>query len=243
MLLSLEEIINGALSIIFVSISLLIGLKILLKYFEHRRRELIFAALAVVLLSSIYWDYSFSFILYLTLSIKLPDQAYFAVGIPSLPWALFFWLFTLSELMFKKQQKIVLSLYVMQTIIFEIIFFTLLIIQPSLIGTIVSIVDSEYEWFVLSYIIFLNVILIISAAVFAKNSSEFDEPIVKIKGLLILVGVLFFSIGGFSEIFSSISLVFLIVGRIIIMISGIILYVGITMPKKIIKFLIKSEIQ
>jgi len=243
MVLNPEDMINGLLSLIFVTISLIIGIKILSKYFEYRKRELLFAALSVILLSSIYWDYSFSFILYITLTIRLPDQVYFMVGIPCLPWALFFWLFTLSELMFKKQQKIVLSLFFIQTIIFEIIFFTLLIIQPSLIGRIISIVDSEYELFILSYIIFLNVILILSAIIFAKNSVEFDEKLVKLKGLLILVGVLLFSVGGFLDIFSSISLVFLIVGRLIIMISGIILYIGITTPRRIMKILLKNESQ
>ena len=243
MALSPEEMINGFLSLVFLTTSLIIGLKILSKYFKHKKKELLFAALAVILLSSIYWDYSISFIAFLTLGIRFPDQVYFIIGIPYLPWALFCFIYTLSELMFKKQQKIVLSLFLAQTIIFEVIFFTMLIIQPSLIGRTISIVDSEYEWFILSYIIFLNVILILTAILFAKNSMGFDDPTVKLKGQLILLGVLLFSAGGFLDVFSSVSIAVLIVGRIIITISGVILYIGIASPKRIVNFLLKGKIQ
>jgi hypothetical protein len=58
------EILYGILSVIFVFIAIIIGLRILTKYFELKMKELITVGLALIFLSSAWWGSAFSFLGY-----------------------------------------------------------------------------------------------------------------------------------------------------------------------------------
>jgi len=132
--MELVDVLQGSFSLIFVIISLIIGLTIFFKYFEHKNRLYILVGISWIGISIPWVPDSASFLMNLFVQRFLPKGWYFIIGNVFLPFALLAWLVAYTDMVKRKAQKKVIIITVIYTILFEIVFFSFLLIDIDLIG-------------------------------------------------------------------------------------------------------------
>ncbi|HEY0088036.1 MAG TPA: hypothetical protein VGB37_04290, partial [Candidatus Lokiarchaeia archaeon] len=120
---------------IFVIVSLIIGIKMLLKYIKLQEKALLTAALTWIFLSGVWWGGMLSFILFILFSEPLNQTLYLLFNNVFAPLALMCWIFTLSLLLYKKIRKILLAIFFIICIIYEILIITFIFTVPDIVGT------------------------------------------------------------------------------------------------------------
>jgi hypothetical protein len=151
------------------------------------------------------------------------------------------WLATITKLLNVKTRKLILIIFLLISIIFEITFFTFASIDLTLIGTFVDPFNSMESIFVAIFYVGILIILLVTGFVFSFVSMRSENPIIKLKGKIILMGFILFLIGGLLPYFVS-DITSLILTRIIVLFSSILMYLGFLLPKPILR-LFKIENQ
>lgn len=117
--MELVDVLQGSFSLVFVIISLIIGLTIFSKYFEHKNRLFILVGLSWIGISIPWVPDSTSFLMNLFAQRFLPVGWYFIIGNVFLPIALLTWLIAYTDMIKKKAQKKVVLITVLLSILFE----------------------------------------------------------------------------------------------------------------------------
>lgn len=238
--LDLLEAFQGSFSLIFAIISIFVGLRILFKYFKYKRRELILVGISWIGIASPWIPDSINFIMILGFSSILTEEAYLIIGNVFMPFFIICWLIVITDFLYKVRQKLILILCLIWTVIFEIIFFTLLFIDSTLVGKFLGPFHVEFGDFITFTLLFTIVILLISGLLFARESLKSEDKEIKLKGKFLIVAFLSFTIGAILD--SSISLIpiTVVITRLILISSSIEFYIGFILPKWVKKFLIKG---
>ena len=244
MSLTADHILNGIFSLIFSIISIIIAFKIISKYPKSKNRTVLLVGLVWLGIVSSWYASSSSFLVAFITDgdgyMSAPPY-YFIIGASPLPITAFIWMIAFTDLLYKKKQKIILIIFGITGVLFEIAFFALLFIDYNLVGTVSSPVDAEYEFFVTAYQIFLLVMVLITGLIFARVSLKSDNPEIRVKGKLLIAAFLSFVIGSILEILSGISIVILIVARIILISSSIEFYGGFMLPRWMERIFLKKK--
>jgi len=227
-------IINGVSSLIFVIICILVGIFIIINYFQHKNINLIYVGLAWIGLSEPWWSSSFSFLVALFNDSGLSNEIYLFIGNAFLPIFVLLWLVAMGNLLDWKWKKYITSIYSIGAIIFEIIFIYFLFTNYTLIGKKEGPVDVDFGLITILFL-FLNLILFFGSGIwFAVNSLKSDQERLKLKGKFLLGAFITFLIGTAWDIIAT-----NIFTRLLLVISAIIFYIGYILPSSIENFFIK----
>ena len=159
MALETLDIINGIFSMVFVAISLLVGIIILSKYLQYKEKIYLFVGATWILISEPWWPSTLSFIIAINNEVGLSEELYFLIGNILIPVAIIIWLIAFTEFLYTEKRKIILSIVSIYGIIFEILFFIFLSLDPPLIGKLNPPVDVNYKSFIMvSLISFLMIV-------------------------------------------------------------------------------------
>lgn len=232
------ELLNGTFALIIVFFSTLVGLLIISRYFQLKQKSFLFIGLTWIGLVEIWWGISISTIYVLATGSTLPDPVYMFIGNFFLPFTTVIAILGFSELTFKEKQKQVLIPYLIYGIIFEIVFIYFLLTDYTMLGKVNSPVDATYWIFVTIYQIVALLTFVVVGNFFCRTSLRSDNPEIKLKGKLLLLGINLFLFGAILEILSDISLIIMISGRILLIISSFMFYGGFLLPnwlKKLLK--------
>jgi len=234
------DYVNGIFSLIFVFISLIVGIIILSRYFKYKERVYFLVGATWIFISEPWWPSSLSFLVALTNEVGISAQLYFLIGNVFIPLAIILWLLAFTEFLYTEKRKIILLVFAAFGIIFEILLFLFLLLNPDLIGQLNPPVDVTYESFILVYLIFFLMIVIITGVLFARLSLKSDDPEVKLKGKLLIMAYVFFTIGAILD--SSIPLIeiTIIITRLLLIISAFLWYSGFILPQWLKKLLLKK---
>jgi len=134
--LSELDILHGLFTTIFVVISLLVGLRILLKYFEHRRTELVAVGIAWMGISTPWIGNSLSFLLYVLAGYKLELFPYLFMENVFIPLAIICWMYAFSTLVYPRLVKKITVVFAIICLIYEVFLIVALILNPEIIGTL-----------------------------------------------------------------------------------------------------------
>jgi hypothetical protein len=242
MVLDAIQILNGTLSLIFVVISVIIGIMFLIKYQKYKNMIILLVGLVWLGIVSSWYASSTSFLVALftggTGYMEIP-QVYFIIGITPLPITAYLWIVAFTNLLYQDKKKIIRIVFALIGIIFEIIFFTLLILSPSLVGVVTSPVDAEYDLLITIYQAFLVILVLTSGYLFAKESIKDESPEINLKGKFLLAAFFSFVIGSILEIISGFSILILVIARIILISSAIEFYMGFLLPERVKNFFLK----
>ena len=122
------DYLQGILSLMFCVTAMLIGIIILLKYREFKSIVYVYIGLA-------WWGLAFpwipdavSFLMILFIDTPLNLYVYFIIGNAFLPIFLFLWISAVCDFIYKNKKKLILTIYTVLSIAFEIVFFFLLFI-------------------------------------------------------------------------------------------------------------------
>jgi hypothetical protein len=245
--MALKEIdfVNGISSIIFVIISIIIGLSIVYKYFKLEDRAFLFIGLGLMAISEPWIPSAISFLWNLGFGEGISLELYILLGNVFIPLGILCWLVGFTDLVYPEKQKSILAIFFIIGAIFELILFILLFNEPTLIGefsqgsTVVRL-DIEYKSFIMGYLLFVAATVFITGMTFAYVSLKSENPAIKIKGKFLVIAIILWSGGAVFDTFFPLNIYTLPITRISLLISSIMFYMGFLTPAKIRKFALKE---
>ncbi|MFX1380544.1 MAG: hypothetical protein ACFFA4_15770 [Promethearchaeota archaeon] len=241
MSLSPIDTVNGIFSIIFVAISLLVGFIILSRFFKYKERIYLLVGATWIFISEPWWPSSISFLVALNNGVGITSEVYFLIGNIFVPLAIILWLFAFTEFMYTEKRKLIFSIFGVIGVVFEVLFFVFLFLNPSLIGALNGPVDVNYKSFIMIFLIIFLAIVVITGFLFANLSLKSKDPEVKLKGKLLIVAYIAFSVGALLDASVPFNEPTIVIIRLILILSAICWYGGFILPKWMKKFLLKSR--
>ncbi|MBD3255246.1 MAG: hypothetical protein GF383_09150 [Candidatus Lokiarchaeota archaeon] len=235
--LELLEIMQGSFSLIYITITLILIIVILGKFLKNKKSELLFLSLAILGLMGAWTSDAVVFLVILLTNASLNEAFYLAItikvaltiGVFYVPFAIFCWLIVITKLLFLKNRKIILIIAGIICIIFEIIFILLFLIDIALIADFRG--PFDYQWSLIPAIFLISAIMIVltTGIVFTQRSLRSEKVEIKLKGKLILIGVLLFFLGAVLP-YLVYNIVIIVITRIVLTISSIAFYIGFILP-------------
>ncbi len=232
------EIFNGLFGLAFVIISTVIGVKIILKYFKYKQKLLIYVGISWIVLSESWWPSSVSVIVGLITGEGISLQLYLFIGVFFIPIVLLFWLAAFTEMLYKDKKKLILSIFLIEAILFEAYFLYFLVNDPSVLGALQSPVNMKYGTVILVYLLSNLVIMLVTGILFGRESLKSENPEIKLKGKLLIVAFISFTIGAAIDALFPIGFV---VSRIILISSAIEFYGGFILPEWMKKLFLNQK--
>ncbi len=235
------ELLYGSFSFIFVVISILMGLKILLKYFEVKRAEFITIGLTWILMTSGWWRITLNFPLVILFDTEVPHIIGITIDSIFIPVALLCWIYAFCVLVYPNSLKKIMVLYLVICVIYEIILVYLIIIDPDQVVTIYSTFNSKYNLYPYLFSIFAIITFIVTGILFARKSFESEDLKIRWKGRFLLMAFLLFTIGAIFDAGIRMDVFTLILVRSILILSSVLYYMGFLLPDKVANWLIKEK--
>lgn len=241
MSLSFLDTLNGVFSLVFVAISLFVGFIILSRYFKYRERVYFLVGITWVLIASPWWPSTISFIVALSNDVGITPEIYFLIGNLLVPLAVILWLLALTEFLYTEKRKLILSVFLVIGLIFEVLFLTFLFLNSDFIGELNGPVDVNYKSFIMIFLIIFLLIVVITGFLFANLSLKSDDPEVKLKGKLLVIAYITFSIGALLDSSIPLNEALIIITRLILITSSFCWYAGFLLPRWLKKYLLKKR--
>jgi hypothetical protein len=227
------QILRGTFGLIFVIISIIIGLRMISKYFSYKQKELITVGLTWIFLSSAWWGGAFAFLFFALFGIEFSPQFYLFIGNFFIPIALITWIYSFSRLAYPKLKNKIFIPYLLVGLGFLIFMIFALIFDYTLIGELEGPLNSRHSIFSLILVVFALTSVLITGTLFAKKSLDSKDPKIKWKGRFLLSAFLIFIIGAFLDAIVPAEPFLLVILKIILVISGILYYLGFFLPEKL----------
>ncbi len=243
MALEALDIVNGIFGVLFVIISIIVGVKIALKYFNNKDINILLVGLTWVFIVSGWYGTSASFLIALLMGNEgLSFEMIMLLNFLPLPLALFFWMTAFTNFLYQEKQKMVLILCGMFIVIFYGIFFYFLITDPIVIGEKISPVDTKANSLLLGlFLVILLIVILVTGVKFSLVTLKFDNPETKLKGKLLLIAFPSFCIGGFLDALIPSTTITLVIFRVILISSAIEFYSAFIMPSFLKKRLLRHD--
>jgi hypothetical protein len=229
-------VINGLFSLLFVIFSVIIGLKIALKYRKYKQRTLILVGIAWITMSKPWWGSSVSFLVYLFNGVGISLFWYILITFSFISIVIIVWLVALNDLTKIKNFKIIFGAFLTYAIIFEVLILYFLFTDISVLGVQVDPVNIDLGLFLIAYLLIDLIIFIISGFHFAFRSLRSEKPDIKLKGKFLVLAFLIYLIGAALETILSFPPF-----RLILIASAIMFYIGFMMPEAIKKKFLNIE--
>lgn len=242
MVLELVDILQGAFSLIFVIISLIIGITILSKYFEHKNRLFILVGISWIGVANPWMPDSISFLMNLIVQESLPVEWYFVIGNCFIPIALLTWFIAYTDMIRRSAQKKVIIITVLLSIVFEIVFFILFFTDITLIGEI-SIsrpFTVDFGIFITVYLLIVIMAMLVTGIIFAQKSVRSEDHEIRLKGKLLRAAFITFTIAAildsllgtiFEDPANLLLAIMVVLVRILLIISALEFYGGFLLPR------------
>ena len=252
MVLELVDILQGSFSLIFVIISIVLGITILLKYFDQKNRLYLLVGISWIGVANPWIPDSISFLMNITVQQSLPVGLYFIIGNCFLPIALLTWFTAFTDMIKKDSQKRVLIITAILSILFEVVFFTLFFIDIDLIGVINPLrsFTVEFDIFITVFLICVIFAMMISGVIFAQRSIKVEDREVRLKGKLLRAAFITFTVGAildsllgtiFEDPTDPLLSIMVVVVRSLLIMSAIEFYGGFLLPHWMKEIFTKSE--
>jgi len=245
------DVLQGSLALLFCINAFIVGIIILLKYREFKSIVYVKIGLAWLGLAFPWLPDAISFLMILLSDTPLNLYVYFIIGNAFLPLFLFLWISAVCDFIYKKKKKLILTIYSILSIAFEILFFFLLITDIDQIGQLVEDRAFTIDFEIIVIALLLAIIILFSSfgVQFGRQSLKSSDPEVRLKGKLIISALIFFSLaamldsilGALFDPTDPILGILFIATRVSLMISGVLFYGGFFLPPAMKKLFLKEK--
>jgi hypothetical protein len=237
------ELFYGSLTFIAVVISLILGFFIALKYVKYRKIEFILVGITWIFLVSPYWSDAIQFMYALIFQEYFSSILYFFLANAFIAPIHITWIWALTKFIFRKRKKLLLTIFSLEGLLFEISFLIVFILNPTLIGERKSAFVVEWALWIQIYLLISIVLFLITGFMFARQSLKSQNRELKIKGRFLLIAIICFTFAAIIDVIGADApnelTIFL--ARAFLIISVVCFYIGYTMPRFIKDLFIKSE--
>ena len=240
-ILSQENIIIASFTLLFVIISLIVGVKISLKYFSLRAKELILVGIAWICLSSPWWSAPFSFLTYVFFGVVWEIHVFFIIGNIFIPVALISWIYAFAKMAYDKVKTKLLIIYSIICTAFLIFFLLFMVIDVNLIGEFDGTFDARYVSFTRIFQAFAILSALLTGVLFALKSFKSGDATIRWKGRFLLIAFISFSAAAILDSGFALGIIGVIIIRLLLISSAIEYYLGFLLPDRIAKWLIRND--
>lgn len=221
--------------IIFLIINV-ISSHILSLYMIHRSRtkqvkELLYVG-SSFLSSAVfnYYPFLLSYILILFIGNPINILVIYIMFPISFIWIIL-WVMAYTKLLHQKKRKTILAIVGAFVLVFQVHYWTILILSPNSIGELVRGYYMSWAGFISIYLLGSMVILMISGFDFSYHAIKTGDTKTKSKGKLIMVALIFTLLGVLFESIFTLHGYLFIIPRTLHIISGFFFYFGFVLPK------------
>ena len=239
MSLSAIDFLNGLFSLIFVSVTIIVGLKIASRYFKIKNRVFLLVGLGWAMMCSPWWSSTISFLCVILTGKGLEPVMYFFIGNLVMHLTIVLYLTGLTDMIYKEKQKIIIGVIVLLGLIYNIYYYYYLITDPNQLGVLEGYFDVTYVGIVRIYLLCYMFTVFSFTVLLARQSRKSDQPDIRLTGTLLLIAIFLFLIGALLDAAIVLTEITLIITRIILISSSIIFYLGFLMPEFLKKRVIK----
>jgi hypothetical protein len=245
MSLLFTDILNGTFSIAFVTISTIVGITIITRYFKEKNITILYMGAAMVLIACPWWSSSISFIIGLiTNGTGLPESLYFIIGNVMVPGFQILFTAALAELKFEEHKKKVIWILIVIGILFEIFLFSTAFVpewRHAHLGVIKSpsIVDNKFHGILQIYLIITIIYIPIVGALIALETMRLLDPEIKLKGKFLLTSFIFFAIGAIMDGMLDLTAPIIAISRTFLIFAAIFFYFGFILPHWVKNLILK----
>ena len=226
------QIIYGIFNLIFVCFTIIIGIKILLKYIPFKRKEFITVGLTIIFLNSAYWSMTINFILICLFNTVLPIPVSIFIERAFIPAGVVCWLYSFGELVYPRFKRNLIIISLIFCVPYEIFLIIFIIINPDIIAIQVSTFYTQHGPISFAFNFITISLVIITVILFAKKSFSSDNRIVRLKGKFLLIGALSVSIGMIIDTVVPLNMLTAVLTRLIFITGTILYYFGFFYPDK-----------
>jgi len=235
MALTTEMIIMGTFNLLLVLVFIIVGIRIITKYWVSKDKNFLLAGISWFGISEPWWPTTISFLMALFTGKGLPIQPYLIINAVFLPIFLTFWLMVTLDLIGIEKKAILIIIHLLISLILELLFFYFLFTNVSMLGTTVSPVDIDFGPIAQIFLVYVLVVFLISGFAFAIKTLRIDDPRPKLRGKFLIVAFLLFLIGAILDL-----IIYSIINKIFILSSAIVFYIAFVMPEKIEHIFLKK---
>ncbi|MBD3255474.1 MAG: hypothetical protein GF383_10295 [Candidatus Lokiarchaeota archaeon] len=237
------DIFRLSFGLVFTITSIIIGTLMIIKYFSVKQKNLILVGITWIGLSSPWLPDTINLILIALTEFYLPEIIYLTLTIALIPFPLCCWLAAFFDFLAIKRRNMILVIAVILSVLFEIFFFSLLILDyRAYIGTAYTngeITIQSYTLFTQVYFIIVLSAFILTGLVFGFQAIKSGNAEVKMKGKFLVAAFIILLISTLTEIIIGDPILIVIIlrgtGRTI---SGFLFYLGFILPKGLKKRLL-----
>lgn len=219
----------------FVIVAISVGIKIFLKYFNDKNWHYIMVCLTWIGLASPWSGPAINFVLIVFFNTMLSLEVYLMFGNAFLPVFLLFWIIVFTDLFYKEKKLIILGLFSILLVIYEIYFFYFLFTDISMIATYDGPFAVKYAMTFMLFNVIFAAIFLICGVLFALLSLKLDDPVIKLRGKILLIAFISYTV---AALLDSITTSFVFITRIILICCALEFYLAFIMPNWFKKFFI-----
>ena len=228
-------VISAVFALFFVSISIIVGLLLILKYFKSKDKTLLYVGVTWIIIVEAWMPSAVNLIYMLITKISLSYEIRAIIGNVFIPFGLILWTLVFSELVFKNYRKLLLIIFSILCIVFEVILFYAILTDISLIIVIPSHdLNMNYKPLWMIFQVIFSIITLVSGLAFSWKSIKHDNPEIKLRGKILFVAFVSFLIGAILGIVD-----FPVPGNIVMITSSIEFYIGYILPDWVKKRFLK----
>jgi hypothetical protein len=225
------EILNGALSLVFVIVSVAVSINIINKYFRLKNTTYLYMGLSWIGITSPWWGSTISFFTYLTIGQGIDLWFYLVITLSFVPIFFLFYAKAISDLLWKEYQSIILLSFIIIGILFESFYLYYSFTAPETIGALEHETDIRYFNFVVVYLVFIIFMLMIFGVLFGKVSLRSENRAVQAQGKFLIFAFVSFAIGAILDSIIPLNLITLPITRSILISSSLSFYFGFILPE------------
>ncbi len=245
MTLTTTDFINGLFALIYVIVTIIIGLRISAKYFEFKHKTFIYIGIGWAGFSCGWWGSGFGFLYYVLSNRFFDDTFYIIIQVFFVPLFTYLVFYGLTELIFKGKKKLILRvIFLIIDLLFMIYLVIFIIIDPSQIGVKTGTFDLTFGIVVIIYLVFGAILPIaIGGLVFSFNGIKSNNKELNIKGKILLIAFLLFLLGVILDAMLVLTEITLIITRSILTGCSVLFYLGYLLPDWFKRILINEDLK
>ena len=238
------EILQGTLSLTITIIGILIGLIIILKYFQYKRKELLGVAFAIILIAISWLPSGVSFLMFIFYGVLINEPLYIFLAYGLVLFASLAMMYAIISLLYPKPAKKILLTFLIISIVFEVIFLYLLYTSlpaVGMVGTEAGRFDVEAGRISLLMVIIALVVSLVIRILLIREFSKSENKKLQWRGRFILIEFILLIIGAIMDALLTLTAPTLILARIIMVLRFIFVYLGWLLPDRVANWLIKEK--
>ena len=225
------EVFNGITELIFIIITIILGLSIIAKYPKTKNREFLLVGIVWIGVAEPWFAGVFSFIYTLMTGKMVTVSLYLLIAFTFVPLTIFLWFIVFTDLVYKEKQKVILLIIAIYEIIFEVIFLFLVFSNPSSLAELHTPLVIEYKLVIQIYLVSTLLIILITGIIFSLKTRQAGTQEFKWRGNLLLIAFISIIIGSIFDTFFTRDVILILLKRLLLISASNEFYLAFAMPK------------